>query len=417
MMDMGKIPAILPNCEIRAVQGAVVSLGVKNIPIVGLSSERNCLTFQSKFIKQKLFSPATDDADEFLGLLIDKKTPKGILLPSNDKSVVLFSQNREKIESAGFLMNIPSETSLKNGFDKWECYNIAKSLNIPCASTVLLESVHDLNKIKSNIPYPFIIKATTLAGGNYIRVYNHDEIDQAYEKMLELITSPKNELLNANLIAQEWLFYDMEDIWCVEAYYDKNGEAVGFYPIKKTRTVIYNDGTYGSRLYAGEYVHNELIVDLTKKMLDYLEWRGFAHLDWVYCKNKNQFYLTEINPRLPGFSYLPYKAGFDMAYYYYADMVCEKRFTKRTKIYPVIYFESLRYPGDLSSSLSAICKGQYDFKKFISSYLRIFTSRKKLVLDLFYTEDIKLTCLNLFRIIKDISDELFEFFFNRMLKR
>lgn len=261
------------------------------------------------------------------------------------------------------------------------------------------------------MPYPFIIKATTLAGGNYVKISKPCEVMAAYEKMSELISRPENIPLQPRLLAQEWLEYEMEDIWCVEAYYDQKGKARGFFPIKKARTVIYKDGTYGSRLYAGESMANDILTESTRRLLDSLEWKGLAHLDWVYCRDKGQYYLTEINPRLPGFSFFPSQAGFEMGYYYYADLTGQPFECHHTD--NTLYFETLRYPGDLSSAMAACFRKQYSFLKLCKSYARIFTEKKSVVMDYFNSRDIKMTVCNLLLIIKTICAELRKMFYNK----
>jgi hypothetical protein len=229
--------------------------------------------------------------------------------------------------------------------------------------------------------------------------------------MEETISRHENRSLEPRLIAQEWLDYDMEDIWCVEAYYDRYGTGKGFFPIRKIRTVIYRGGTFGSRLYAGESFPNEKIVALTRKLLDGLEWKGLAHVDWVYSRHRSEYYLTEINPRLPGFSFFPSQAGFEMAYYYYADLTGGAIICHDVK--PFLYFESLRYPGDISSAISAIFRRQYSWKKLIKSYARIFTEGKPIIIDFFNISDIRMTMANIVNIMRTMAKEMKQMIFKK----
>jgi hypothetical protein len=329
---------------------------------------------------------------------------RGVLFAPDDHTAVLFSANQEKLAKNGFLTNFPPVTTLLTGFDKWRCHLEASRFGIPCALTRLIDGYEKPDALSRTMDYPFIIKATTLAGGNYIKVYKQEEVADAYIKMKEAISREENRILEPRLIAQEWLEYDMEDIWCVEAYYDRHGVGKGFFPIRKIRTVIYRGGTFGSRLYAGESFPNEKIVTLTRTLLDGLKWRGLAHVDWVYSKKRNLYYLTEINPRLPGFSFFPSRAGFEMAYYYYADLTGAAITCHDVK--PFLYFESLRYPGDISSTISAIFRRQYSWKKLIKSYARIFTEGKPTVIDFFNTSDLRMTMANIVSIMRTLAKEM-----------
>jgi hypothetical protein len=95
-----------------------------------------------------------------------------------------------------------------------------------------------------------------------------------------------------------------------------------------------------------------------------------------------------------------------MAYYYYTDL------TGGTVVYdevkPVLYFESIRYPGDISSTISAIFRRQYSWKKLIKSYARIFTEGKPTVIDFFNISDIRMTMANIVSIMRTMVKELKE---------
>jgi predicted ATP-grasp superfamily ATP-dependent carboligase len=402
---MYTVPAILPDSEIRAMQGAAISLGSKGIPVVCLSNDSRCLTFKSGLVKKKIISPPTAAGDVFIDFLV-REVPRGVLYPSTDGCALLFSQHLERLTKEGFSLNLLPEKRLVEGFDKWKCYENAMAVDIPCPYSKLITCDDDVDEIKEKIGYPFIFKATRLAGGNYIKVNHRDEVSTAYENIKKLINNEENRFLNPKLIAQRWLEYDMEDIWCSESYYNKSHSPVGFLTIRKDRTVVYPDGSYGSRLYAGECVHNDELSKLTEKLLNSLSWKGFAHLDWIYSKEERKFYLMEINPRLPGFSILPYKVGFDMAYYYYCDML-DINIEKGNIEYSTLYFEALRYPGDISSSLSLIVKRKYGALKFFKSYFRGIFNKKKTIIDLFVIEDKKITIFNFILISKMILSEIF----------
>ncbi len=400
--------AVLPNCNIRAMEGILSSLGKRNIPVIALSPV-DCVAFKSKYVSRKIFSPDPANEEKFLTFLIEK-VPKGILFPADDHTTLLFSKHAKALRESGFIFNINDFSSLNSGFDKWLCYLEALKINIPCAFTKQISLEDDVEKVCKDMPFPFIFKATTLAGGNYVKVTSDSaDIKAAYSEMLSIVDKHKCGVISPEIIVQEWLEYDMADIWCVESYYDQYGRAQGFLPIRKERTVIKKDGTYGSRLYAGEVVENSTLVDLSRKLLDHLGWKGFAHFDWVYSKKKDSYYLTEINPRLPGFSFYPSRAGFEMAYYYYADLSNTPYTVEEAT--SSLYYEIFRYPGDISSSISTIIRKQYSLRKFIESYLRIFKEDRKVFIDFFDPEDPKMTWFNFLHIIKTLYGELKNFIY------
>ena len=124
-------------------------------------------------------------------------------------------------------------------------------------------------------------------------------------------------------------------------------------------------------MFARETIHNETLEQYTKAILDHLGWQGLAHLDWIYSPKYQQYLLCEINPRLPGFSNLLTKVGFEMAYYYYADL-CELPIPPyRFRL--ARYHEALRMPGDVTTGIFAILKGYLSPQTFLQSYLSLLT--------------------------------------------
>jgi predicted ATP-grasp superfamily ATP-dependent carboligase len=398
--------AILPNCEIRAIEGIIGSLGKRQIPIVGLSSDPNCTAFYSRFLTKRIVSPDLSDENRFLEFLY-KKVPKGVLFTSNDQTAILFARNIAQLKNQGFLLNLPTTEQLIKGFDKWQCYLFAKELGIPVPSTFMIRNKDDAISAAKQLGFPHLIKATRLGGGNYIRIKTIDEVVPSYVEMDQGVNASGNLSMHSGLISQEWLEYNTDDIWCVQAFYDKDGKSVGFWPSRKWRTLVVKDGTYGSRFFAGESSEQKVLVKSTKMLLDALNWQGFAHLDWVYVNKKNTFYLNEINPRLPGFSIFPSHGGFAIGYFYYADLIGEEFSIPPFK--KTIYLELLRHPGDFTMGLLGCLRDQYSLTKFLKSYKVAFFGRVPLVVDFFDRSDIRPTAINLLKTIKYIGEDFISF--------
>ena len=203
--------------------------------------------------------------------------------------------------------------------------------------------------------------------------------------MRELAARPENQARRPRIVLQAWIDCAVDDIWCVETLYRRGGRPVGFLSLRKVRTNVNRDGTFGSRMYAGEAVSNPPLEALAEELLTHLGWQGFAHLDWMRSPADGRFYLTEINPRLPGFSTVLAKAGFDLAWLYYADLEglpVEPARPRRT-----LYFEPFRYPGDLSSAAATIARGQYSAWAFFASYARMLRGAHRVALEFFSWRD------------------------------
>ncbi len=386
MDKLDKIPAILLDCEHRITEGLIQTLGRKGIPIVAISYDKKCPGFRSRFVTKKFVLPRISDDPEKYITTLESLPLRGVLVYSNDVSAMVISEYRERLSSAGFLINIPDLSTLLKVFDKWEAYSFVKSLGIPVAKTRLVQSVDDVIECWHELEKPLILKGTRLAGGNYKKLSNRDDLKQSFFAMLEEIRSDGNFMRNSKIILQEWKKFSVTDSWHCLSFYDKNSNPLGFFTIKKIRSSINKDGSFTSRLFAGEYKRNEELENMTEKILSAVKWRGFASFDYYYVPSEEKQYFTEVNPRAPGFSLYPSKAGFDMGYYYYADLV-GLPIEKPASFPKSIYFETFRLPGDLTSGIEHILRGNLKLLPFIKSYLRLFENETRKVIEPIRTDD------------------------------
>lgn len=397
------IPVIILDCENRSQEGVLKSFGRRKIPIIALSSDPECSALSSRYISKKIISPSWKEGEKYIDFLLNLPE-KGVLIYSTDIAAELISKYKKDIIDAGYLVNIPEYTTFKTAFDKWECYKHATKIGIPAPRSFLVNTVDEARKAFKQIDGVAIIKGTRLAGGKYLKIENEASIVKAFDRMREIISDEANKYCESKLILQKFLDANITNIWCCESIYKKDGVPVGFLSIKKIRTVINEDGTYGSRLYAGENILNPKLEEYTKKILDSLNWRGIANLDWVYLPEKTEYFLTDFNPRLPGFSNFPSKIGFEMAYFYYLDLIGEP-----VTIPPIpksIYFETFRMPGDLSGGIRAILERKLQVKPFIVSYLNIFNPKYKKVFDVFEPSDPKFTFIHWYRTLKRLFKKI-----------
>lgn len=383
-----KTTVILLDVDIRSIEGVIASFGKRKVPVVGTSSISNPDAKYSKYVKKVIQSPSIENEKEYLEFLLNIDY-RGVLVYSSDTAAEFVSKNKEILISSGFLINIPDYTDFKEGFEKDRLYHVCQEINIPTIKTCTVNSYEDLVGFWHEQGPPLLIKPTKLAGGLYKLIHKEEELQPIYQSMVDLVSSPENLHLKSKLIAQEFIIYNYDDIYCCETHYSSNKIPYGFLSIKKIRPNINRDGTPGSRLFAGVTVKEKTMEFHTKKLLDHLNWTGFAHLDWLYSAKYDDFLLCEINPRLPGFSNFLTKIDFDVAWDYYVDLTGGKPELPSYK--KALYFEALRVPGDLSNSLYMIMKRKLDFLPFIKSYLRIFTFKYTVCLDPFYGSDVFFT--------------------------
>ncbi len=383
-MSQPYVPAILLDCDTRAIEGVISSFGKRNIPVIALSAEPDPPAFHSRYVRKRYHSPPVWEEKAYLKFLIELPE-RGVLLYSDDASATFVSKHREELLDAGFPLNVLGIDRFYRGFDKGQLAAAAKQAGVPTIPTETVRSLADLQRAWETLDTPIILKATRLAGGKFEIIRHAKDLAPAYDIMQALIRAEGYAHMESELIAQEFITYDYDEIYCCEAFYTLRAEPVGFLSLHKIRPNINRDGTAGGRMFAGETERNETLEQHTRTILDHLGWRGLAHLDWIYSRKYQQYLLCEINPRLPGFSNLLTKVGFEMAYYYYADL-CELPIPPY-QYQAARYHEALRMPGDITTGVYAMLKGYLSPGPFLASYWRSFTSPDPVYFDIHYPDD------------------------------
>jgi predicted ATP-grasp superfamily ATP-dependent carboligase len=388
-------PVIVLDCHLRSQEGILSSLSREGLFVIGLSHDSTCPAFKSKFINKKIISPNLDEDNYAYIIFLLKLKIKGVIIYSNDLSAMVCSEHKSELVKAGFDIVISDSKILKTAFDKWDCYNFANHNGVKSARSIFINAPSELFPAWEQLNKPIILKPTRLAGGNYIKVVDKSMLEEAWNKVNRYnLLSPGH---HSRIIMQEWLTYEITDIWSCETVYDRQHQNQGFYSIKRIRSSLDRvTSVYTSRLFAGEYQQNKRLETITKKLLDNLSWQGFAHVEFMYVPEDDEYYLAEINPRLPGYSYFPSNSGYNMGYLYYKAAISEPT-TYPEKFGPAIYFESFRYPGDISEGIYQTLKGNLSFTVFIKSYIKLIGFKGTVIIDPIRTKDMNFTLMSIKR--------------------
>lgn len=404
MNKIGNYYVILMDCEKRNGEGIIYSLYNKGFNVAALSKKKRYPAIYSKCIAKYYQSPSLGDGfEQYLDFL--KTLPiRGPVIPSGDLSAQFMSEYKNTLSENGFFVNSVDIDTLLQVFDKSKCHQLCEKLNIPVAKTISVDSIEEIMQCHNKIKFPAILKPTKMAGGNYIRVFSLDEAIHAFNKLNSQLKKESYEIYKSGMIYQEWIDSRMEDNWICDVFYDKNSMLRSCITIKKIRSSLNSEGTPTSRLYAGMVLENQDIKEYTQKILESVNWRGLAHVEFIWDRSQEKFLLTEVNPRLPGFSYLLSRTGYEFGYFYAADLL-DVNYIVPYDPPKVKYFETLRYPGDISDGVIYALRGHISFRSLFKSYIKAILSKEAIVIDHLNVYDIRMTIAillnNLFQFIKE----------------
>lgn len=215
------------------------------------------------------------------------------IIPTLDSELYGFTKLAPRLAELGIKTFLPTTDQL-NLRAKDKLFEFCQANNIKAPKNILANSEQDLYSISSKMSYPVVVKGIFYDA--HI-VNNFDEAHTAFNKMRLKWGLP--------IIIQE---YVEGDEYNVAALGDGTGETIGAVGMKKLYITDKGKG------WAGVSIDDEILIDLSKKIIQDLKWKSGIELEYVKEKNSNEYYLLEINPRFPAWVYLAVAAGQNLPY-------------------------------------------------------------------------------------------------------
>lgn len=219
---------------------------------------------------------------------IQFKTPIDVLIPTLDSELAPLISLEKELEDLGIKTFLPH----KKGFDfrSKAKFNLLKSeLDIQVPKGMAVSDPSALRSIQNNFSFPIMIKG------------------QFYDA--HIAWSPMEAEAYFNLLSSKWGLpvivqeYIPGEEYDVVALGDGKGKVVGAVPMKKMQL------TEKGKAWGGITIAHKGLTDFVNHVIKKLKWRGPCELEIMKSSENDEFYLLEINPRFPAWSYLAPGAG------------------------------------------------------------------------------------------------------------
>ncbi|NOR86139.1 MAG: ATP-grasp domain-containing protein [Bacteroidales bacterium] len=218
---------------------------------------------------------------------IQQKENIDVLIPNFDAELYSFMKLERKLLDIGIHTFLPElhqfEERHKNVLPEFgEKYNIKvpKSINITNYS--------DIKKIGDEFEFPVLVKGKFYDA--YI-AFNEDQVTNHFNKISSKWGLP--------IIIQEFIKGTEVN---VVALGDGKGNTIGAVPMRKQYI------TDKGKAWGGITIRDKEMLNLTYRLISETKWRGGMELEMIKT-NKGEYYLIEINPRIPAWVYLAVGAG------------------------------------------------------------------------------------------------------------
>lgn len=219
---------------------------------------------------------------------IHEKEHIDYIIPNLDSELTSFIRLQPRLEKMGIKMYLPTIEQL-NVRSKVNLFNFCTEQNIKVPKNILATSFNDLYTIPNHFQYPVVVKGVFYEA--YI-VHNIDDARNAFEKLKAKWGFP--------IIIQEYL---KGTEYNVIGLGDGTGRTVSAVPMRKLYVTDKGKG------WAGVTIDDPPLMEIAKKTIEATKWKSGLELEFLKKQDTSEYYLIEINPRIPAWVYLATAAG------------------------------------------------------------------------------------------------------------
>ncbi len=274
-------------------------LGCK-VTVYGQSKlDPGCAT---KYASEKILYERENSAGEGFcsyGARLIRENHFDLVVPLHDLTAAYLSEHKEDLSQyARIAVNDPDK--MRYATDKALTMRTCEEEGIPAPRTVfgdrILEQV-DQKELK----FPLVVKPRTASGSaGFNIIHTRDKLQSCITQYDESI---------GPLLCQEYIEQKDSPQYRADFFRDRDGKfkaaIVGintrWYPL---------DGGFGVFSVS---THDNVIIQMGKKLLDRIEWNGYANIDLVWDANENCAKILEINGRTGASIALDYAAGVNVS--------------------------------------------------------------------------------------------------------
>lgn len=218
---------------------------------------------------------------------IHDKEKLDVIIPNFDAELFTFMKAEDTFREMGISTFLPTikqfeERNKSNLPEFGEKYGI----KVPFSKTIT--SYADINNLRSHFDFPVLVKGKFYDA--YL-AYNPEQVINYFNKITAKWGIP--------VIIQEFIRGTEVN---VVALGDGEGNTIAAVPMRKQYI------TDKGKAWGGITIGDENLIKLTKQLIKDTKWRGGMELEIIKTIN-SEYYLIEINPRIPAWVYLAVGAG------------------------------------------------------------------------------------------------------------
>jgi predicted ATP-grasp superfamily ATP-dependent carboligase len=295
--------------------GHVRALGASGVEVVGVYRGDEEAGRFSKYCSSRRLGAGVRTDDDICRALIGWRTEfqeNPVLFASSDKYAALLSTHHERLAEHFRFHWVPWPT-LQQIVDKAKVSRLCESAGVIAPRTRIPQPSEDVVATVSGLRFPCIVKpirSFDLDPGASRRAHVVASVG-ALKRLFE--TQPG---LRGNAIIQELIEGTDDEVYQCNILVAADGAIAATCGVRKLQQ--FPPG-YGKMCFGRTEAHPELI-ERSVRLLDAVEYRGLASLEFKRSRTDGEFYFIEMNPRLPWYNSLFVEAGVNLAHLAFEDL-------------------------------------------------------------------------------------------------
>jgi D-aspartate ligase len=293
--------------------GVLRSLARTGVEVTGFYSEaKECGRF-SRHVRARLLSRSLD-GEEMCDVLIDHARRSGrrpVLVPTSDRFAFLLAEHQVRLAEY-FLYHWVSQDTLAAAADKAGVALLCRQAGVNLPLTRVTAAGEDPVTLSASLPFPCLVKPNRsfdapFPGGmkNFVAT-GPAELAAFYRANPHLLGST---------VCQQIIEGGDDQIFQCTILMRLRGTPAVFC----TRKLHQYPPGYGVMCY-GRSEDTPMLREQSMKLLQALDYRGLASLEFKQCQRDGRLYFIELNPRLPWYNALFDAAGVNLAHLAYLDL-------------------------------------------------------------------------------------------------
>jgi D-aspartate ligase len=301
--------------------GILRSLVRERVRAVGFHATPVEFARYSKYCETQFLPPSLDDAQICRALIerARREASKPVLFPTSDYYTSVLAKHREELSQC-FQFHWVGTEDLRRIVDKAEISRACRDAGVLTPRTHVTRPEEELASLAGGWSFPGLVKPT--------RSFNTAWKFPAHVKTV-IVASPEelrafyraHPQLKGETIFQEIIEGGDDAIFQCTALIRSSGEPGAVFCARKLHQ--YRPG-YGVMCF-GRSEENEVVA--AQRLLNALQYRGLASLEFKHRAKDGRYYFIEMNPRLPWYSALFSDAGVNLPYLAYLDLTAGARST------------------------------------------------------------------------------------------